>query len=733
MGASEQAMPQFADAGDLLGTLADKKQKREVSLSTLTKKQVDKIMASAIKCSQLAKDYYKETVEPKVAYRTDVYNSDAQHYQKKFPRLTEKSSWRSRDVQTAAEWLLPGLLEAFTGSDKPVSIKGANADDDVKAKSIEDIVTYQLDRKNSAYKLLKNSIEEALRSNFGIAKLWWKHEEEREAYEMLLSAEEMDKAMMLAMAVAQGSIEIRSAKPLEEAPDLIKVSYDTIKVTANYPVVEFLKPYEVRFTADGTNFQNTKFVAHRMIVTGDYLKRKEKEGVYKNVDKAIKQGGDISLTQLEQGKNNKLAQMRNAIVDNDDASTYVELMECYLDVDYNDDGILEKLIIHMVGDVPLKIEVNDYGFVPFYACCAYYDADKVFSDRSFVELIEQQQDLKTAIVKQMIINIAQQNAGQRIVDPSIVDVNALIDGDELVLTNDIGTGGTIANYVYPVPTPQLSPSTMALLEYAQNEVESQTGSTKYNQGLDSNSLNKTATGITAIMGAAEKRAKMIAREIAENYYKPLIKGVIVLDQKYMADEEIIRINDQNVTIRREDIDIDYDMNINVGEGAGTKEARINYLMILINQLLPNLMQNNIADNKMLYGASTRLLEEMGLKANILDMVDPTSPEGQAKAQQAQEAAMKQQQMILEQQQKQMQVELLKKVLPTTTLHYEDLPVGAQKAILDLLGVSVENEELIAKELLEDAKKNPSPRNNDGEFLPRPQDTAPKPSGARAQG
>ena len=709
MGAAEEEQPQFDGVGDLLGALSDKKQKKEVSLSSLTQKQIDKIMKSATNCAKLAKQYYKDTVEPAVTYRTNVYNADEKHYEKLFPRLSERTTWRSRDVQTAAEWLLPGLLEAFTGSDKPVTIKGANADDDKKAKAIEDIVTYQADRKNSIYKVLKSNIEEALRSNFGVTKLWWKHEEEREAFEMLMSANDMDKAMMLAMGVAQGEIEVKSAKPLPEAPDLIKVTYDTIKVTANYPVIEYLKPYEVRFTADGTTFQNTKYVAHRMIVTGDYLKRKEKEGVYKNVDKAIARAGDTSLTEMEQGKNTKLTQMRSQIVDHDPASTYVELMEAYIDVDYNNDGILEKLIVHMVDDIPLKIAENDYGFVPFYPCCVYYDPDKVFSERSFEEIIEQQQNLKTAIVKQMIINIGQQNAGQRIVDPSVVDVNALIDGDEIVLTNDIGNGGAIQNYVFAVPTPQLAPQTLTLLEYAQNEIESQTGSTKYNQGLDSNSLNKTATGITAIMGAADKRAKMIAKEIAENFYKPLIKGIIVLDQKYLSDEEVIRINDENVPIRREDLDIDYDMDVNVGEGAGTKEARIQYLMLLIQQLFPVLAQSNIADNKMLYSATSRLLEEMGLKGAIVDMTDPTSPEGQQKAMQAQQALMAQQQAMLDLENRKMQTELLKRILPNTTLHYEDLPITAQNAILQLLGLGISNEELIAKEILENDKKNSVPR------------------------
>ena len=212
------------------------------------------------------------------------------------------------------------------------------------------------------------------------------------------------------------------------------------------------------------------------------------------------------------------------------------------------------------------------------------------------------------------------------------------------------------------------------------------------------------------MGQSEKRAKMIARDIAEHFYKPLVKGIIVLDQKYMKDEEIIRIRDQNITIRKEDIDIDYDMDINVGEGAGTKEARIQYLMVMMQQLIPLLVQNKVANERTIYSWTKRLVQEMGLKATIADLVDPQSEEGQAIAQQQAQQAQQAQQMLLEQQQKELQVEILKKILPSTSMHYEDLPMKAQKAILDLLGVGVESEELIAKELLESEKKEKQTNN-----------------------
>ena len=83
-------------------------------------------------------------------------------------------------------------------------------------------------------------------------------------------------------------------------------------------------------------------------------------------------------------------------------------------------------------------------------------------------------------------------------------MDALMEGDEIIPTQ--GDPGTA---VLTPPSLPIAGLTMDVINYAQNEIESQSGSTRYNQGLDSNSLNQTATGVTAILGMAEKRNKML--------------------------------------------------------------------------------------------------------------------------------------------------------------------------------------------------------------------------------
>ena len=79
-----------------------------------------------------------------------------------------------------------------------------------------------------------------------------------------------------------------------------------------------------------------------------------------------------------------------------------------------------------------------------------------------------------------------------------------------------------------------------LLEYLDQIREVRTGVTKYNQGLDSESLNKTATGISTIMNQTQMRSELIARIFAETGVKDLFRKMFALSIKYQDKEKIIQ-------------------------------------------------------------------------------------------------------------------------------------------------------------------------------------------------
>ncbi|MGK7355467.1 portal protein, partial [Salmonella enterica] len=61
---------------------------------------------------------------------------------------------------------------------------------------------------------------------------------------------------------------------------------------------------------------------------------------------------------------------------------------------------------------------------------------------------------------------------------------------------------------------------MPMIELLESKKENRTGYTRYSQGLERDSLNKTATGVNRIMDASQKRMKLMARIMAEALVAP---------------------------------------------------------------------------------------------------------------------------------------------------------------------------------------------------------------------
>ena len=160
----------------------------------------------------------------------------------------------------------------------------------------------------------------------------------------------------------------------------------------------------------------------------------------------------------------------------------------------NPDAKLTPMIITVSNGIILRMEENTYERNPFFILCPRMDPHKIWPDTGFVDLIAQLQRSKTAILRQMIYNIALGNDSQKAVNPSmLVDINDLLEGRSVIRVS-----GNVTDAIQNIPAAPLQSWTFDMLNYIDEQRENRTGITKYNQGMDSGSLNKTATGINII-------------------------------------------------------------------------------------------------------------------------------------------------------------------------------------------------------------------------------------------
>ena len=537
--------------------------------------------------------------------RHKIYESDKKYYKDKFPRLTNITDVTASDFHDTVEWAIPSLIKVFFGNEDICKLQGVNSEQDERAAKIHgELIKYQLERCNDGFLIFYDWIKNALVDNLGILKCYWVREEDTEAKSLVVTPDELMRLQ------TDPKINVLTVEEIE--PQIaIRVEYEeTTNITKNQPKLEVIPPSEFRFSPEAKSLDDIGFVAHRKIVTLDYLRRREEEGVFQNIDKVLEEegsGGDVSRTNYDTELNPRAYDKINDSGIEDAKREYL-LYECYIKTDSNNDGILEDIIVTMVGNTVVRLEENTMGRHPFFVISPIRDTLRLFPRRGIADLVGELQDLNTALLKQIIYNVATNNDKQAVVNvDAMIDPSEFIDGRKMVRVN-----GNPQDVIKWAPIEPLQPQVFQFIEYMNTVKENRTGITRYNQGLDANSLNKTATGITQIMNASSQRLELIARMFAETGVKELFRHMIKMNQMFITEQTFIRVTDERKPIIPDDLEGSIDITVNVGVVAGSKQQQAQSMQLLLS-MYPQLLQAGVADLSHVAEAFGRLVEALGYK------------------------------------------------------------------------------------------------------------------------
>ena len=446
----------------------------------LTGQEADKALLSLVKADIAdAEAYQQSIIQPTVRERYNIYYADKEYYAHKFPILSKTSSLVSTDVADTIEWALPSLMKVFTGSDEVITVAGVTEEDDQNAGVMQSLLVYQLQRQNKFFPILYNWMKDALITGMGIIKCYW---ERTEGYTPETAQLNADALRLL----TQTGVEITNV----EGPDIMgdfTVTWNSPYYIKNSPKLENILVSEFLYSPDAKNLEDANFVAHRKKVTMSHLRQKEREGIYANVDMVHPDSGPISwiTDQVEDVIGDHYTPLHNN--QQDKAREEVTIYECYTKIDFNNDGVLEDMIITVAGDVILRAEPNYMGRHPFFAISPTKDPHRIWVKRSYAELIGELQDMKVALTRQIVQNIALTNDPKMILAEESINISDYIEGRKVIRKKP---GSPMGDAAMPMPVNQLSPQTFQFLEYLEGQKENRTGITRYNQGLDANSLNK---------------------------------------------------------------------------------------------------------------------------------------------------------------------------------------------------------------------------------------------------
>ena len=591
--------------------------------------------------------------------------SDAldRYYGKKYGNEQEgRSQIVTRDVADVIEWIMPSLMKIFTSGDKVVQFEPQGPEDVEMAKQSTDYVNYVIMRQNPGFSTLYQWFKDALLQKNGIVKHYWDDSSEtlREEYNNL--TEEEFTALLL-----DDNVEVKehTANGGEDEMSLEPVTHDVV-VSRTYEDgqvrIEPVPPEEFLINKYAKTIEDARFVGHRVKKTKSELleqgyPKNKIENIFSN-DEADYKAERLSRFSHEQD---------NAPEGDIDDGIWVT--ECYMRVDFDNDGIAELRKVTKVGDELLDNEAVDS--VPFSSLTPIPMPHK-FYGLSIYDLISDLQLIKTTLMRNLLDNMYLTNNGRY----EVVEGQANLD--DLMTSRP---GGIVRvrtpGAVNPLGTPQLDQNSFNMLGYLDSIREERTGVSKNSMGLSEGGLksHQTATGVGQVMTAAQQKIELIARIFAETGMKDLANSVYMLVQKYEKPEKLVRLNNKWTTLYPHEWKEKMDCVAQVGLGFGNKDMNLMHLGRL-SQTIQMIAQHPAAGMllkpKNVYNLVAEQIKAMGMK-NVDDFItDPgdsqvpqqqgPSPEQQAKQADAQlkaeeikvklqkiqqESAIKQQEMQLE--------------------------------------------------------------------------------------
>ena len=477
----------------------------------------------------------------------------------------------SKVVANTVNWTQPGLVEIFSGDFFRFKFSNSSLSNDLK-----ELVRKIWFRQQEGEKTVDAYIYDAqTQRTGGVLKVYYHEDWDLETAEfealMVSDMQELD---------ADPNVKINN---FEEEETFLPTGetitrYNNVRITERIekfkgPRVENVDPARFGVSPDCINgdLSTAKLVYHWSVRNLDYVTRMEKSGLFRagSVKKLDSEGdydddfnGVVGATQDEaenryfvEGTNTP-DEITDPTVDNHSEQDELKpanqfrMYEVYTKLDLNGDGLLEPVIITTSGNVIFSIEKNTYGAPPFFLAQPFALPHQYLQD-TYAVMLEEEQKIMTNLKR-----MEQDSAARSTYVNPITNDKTLFT--QLRKMRPMSALNGDPNKIGYVPPPQNTQYILKSIEAFQGDIEAISGVTKYNQGLDANSLNKTFGGMQLIMGASQQRQRLIARRLGWAF-KKVIHQIVRILEMYPTEEflELIEkhaIESGGITI--DDITID---------------------------------------------------------------------------------------------------------------------------------------------------------------------------------
>lgn len=615
------------------------------------KKLTDDEIVSLIRIeADQAQSYQSSTLQDERIKALKYY--DAQPYG---DELDERSKVVTTEVRDTIESILPQLIKIFLGTERVVQFEPTGPEDEEAAKQATDYINYVLQHDNDVFMLLYTMFKDALLSKTGVVKSFWDETErtKQETYRCLLEVELRallnDESVeplgiekyqeMLPPGIDQMGMAL-PAEPVTLYNVEIKRTYRRGKARS-VPV----PPEEFLISARASSIQSARFVAHQppttisdLIEMGfkrddvwDLVSEEDVQSATERMERFNEDGGAFAT-------DSEAAQ--HALIN-------VKYSEVYMLMDTDGDGVAERWLFKCAGSQYklLKKERFDDPW-PFSAITPVPMPHKFFG-KSVYDLVKDIQRIKSTLTRAFLDNLYLINNNRTAVQENMVNLDDLLTVRPGGVVRTLGPPQQVMQQMFPA---SLAGELVPAMQYVDTVHENRMGVTKYNQGLDANSLNKTASGISQIMSAAQERILLIARIFAETGVSDIFRQLLRLTVRHQDKPRTIQLRGKWVPMNPNTWNAEMETSVDVA--LGTQNSQV--MMAMLMQIL-GIQREAIAAPggpapivtwENIYNTLAKLIETAGLKNVGAYFTDPSTAKPQQQ-QQSPEQALAQAQLASE--------------------------------------------------------------------------------------
>lgn len=522
------------------------------------------------------------------------------------------------EVAEAVDGALPQLIRVFTSCEDAVRFEPTKDGEEELADQASDMANWVFYKDNDGFLILHNWFKDALLQKVGVVKAYWEEKKDtiKEKYKGLTDDE-------LAMIMQTGEWEI-TKQTTDMVIGMDGMPYNTHSVTIqkindeSRIAIENVPPEEFLISKRAKTIEDSPFTAHRrMIARGDLIAM----GYEKSIVDTIPANDRLEYAPERLARFGR-DELPDYTQSTDLSMEEVEIFECYIKVDTNDNGLLELRRVILGGETILSNEECDY--VPFHSVCPIPIPHKFFG-QSLADRTMDLQLTKSTILRQMLDNLYLTNNAR------VTAVEGQVNLDDLLTS----TAGGVVRVKNSQAVTQLNVQNTAgqsfpMMEYLDGVQAKRTGVSDMQQGLDANVLqNTTATAVAAMMQQSAGKLELMARIFAETGVKSLFRGILHLLCKYQNQAKTIRMRGKWVSYDPREWSDLYDVSINVGLGNGNRQEQIAMLQMIMakqEEIIGKYGANNPLVSVTQYrGTLGRMIEMAGFK-DTTSFINEITPE-----------------------------------------------------------------------------------------------------------